>query len=180
MKDLITERLILAEITWDDLEDIHRLHCVPEVDEYNTLGIPANLEESREIMRPFVEAGNQQPQAKYSWRIDEKASGTFVGLAGMFLSNDRFRLGEIFYKFFPDYWGKGYATEVARKLITVGFENLELHKIEAGTDVENQASIRVLEKVGMVREGLRRKILPIRGEWKDGYLFAIVEDDPRS
>jgi len=179
MKDLLTDRLILAEITWADQEDLHRLHCVPEVDEYNTLGIPANLEETREIMRPFIEAGNQQPQAKYSWRIDEKQSGEFVGMAGMFLSNDRFRLGEILYKFFPDYWGKGYATEVARKLIIVGFEDLHLHKIEAGTDIENQASIRVLEKVGMTREGLRRKILPIRGEWKDGYLFAIVEDDPR-
>ncbi len=55
MKDLITERLILAEVTWDDLEEIHRLHCVPEIDEYNTLGIPANLDETREIMRPFIE-----------------------------------------------------------------------------------------------------------------------------
>lgn len=179
MKDLHTDRLILAEINWDDLEDMHRLHCVPEVDEYNTLGIPENLEVTREIMRPFIEAGNQQPQAKYSWRIDEKTSEKFIGMAGMILSNNRFRLGEIFYKFFPDYWGKGYATEVARKLITVGFEDLNLHKIEAGTDVENQASIRVLEKVGMVREGLRRKILPIRGEWRDGYLFALVEDDLR-
>ena len=177
--DLHTERLILAEITWDDLDDIHRLHCVPEVDEYNTLGIPASLEETREIMQPFIEAGNQHSQAKYCWRIDEKASGKCIGLAGMILSNDRFRLGEIFYKLFPEYWGRGYATEVARKLIIVGFEDLKLHKIEAGTDIENQASVRVLEKVGMIREGLRRKILPIRGEWKDGYLFAIVEDDPR-
>ncbi|TFH22528.1 MAG: N-acetyltransferase [Bacteroidia bacterium] len=177
--DLHTERLILAEFTWADLEEIHRLHCVPEVDEYNTLGIPANLEETREIMRPFIEAGNQQPQAKYAWGIEEKASGAFIGMAGMSLSNDRFRLGEIFYKLFPDYWGRGYATEVARKLITVGFEDLNLHKIEAGTDIENERSVRVLEKVGMNLEGLRRKILPIRGEWKDGYLYAIVEDDPR-
>lgn len=177
--DIHTERLLLAEISWDDLEDCHRLHCVPEVDEYNTLGIPANVEETREIMRPFVEAANHQPQAKYSWRIDEKSSGEFIGMAGMILSNDRFRLGEIFYKLFPDYWGRGYATEVARKLISVGFEDLNLHKIEAGTDIENLASVRVLEKVGMIREGLRRKILPIRGEWRDGYHFAIVEDDPR-
>jgi len=179
MKDLITERLILAEVTWDDLEEIHRLHCVPEIDEYNTLGIPANLGETGEIMRPFIEARNQQPQAKYAWGIEEKESGEFIGLAGMSLSNDRFRLGEIFYKLLPDFWGRGYATEVAKKLITLGFDDLNLHKIEAGTDIGNHASVRVLEKVGMIREGLRRKILPIRGEWKDGYLFAIVEDDPR-
>ena len=177
--DLHTERLRLTEITWDDLEDIHHLHCIPEVDQYNTIGIPHNLEETRENIRPFIEARNKQPQASYTWRITEKESGDFIGMAGMSLTNDRFRLGEIFYKLLPDFWGRGYATEVSKALIKTGFEDFDLHKIEAGTDIENLASLRVLEKVGMIREGLRRKILPIRGEWRDGYLFAIVEDDPR-
>ncbi len=43
---------------------------------------------------------------------------------------------------------------------------------------DNIASVKVLEKAGMENEGVRRKILPIRGEWKDNYHFAIVEDDP--
>ncbi|MDR1201453.1 MAG: GNAT family N-acetyltransferase [Tannerellaceae bacterium] len=50
---------------------------------------------------------------------------------------------------------------------------------EAGVATENIRSIKVLEKSGMIREGLRRKILPIRGEWKDNYHYAIVENDPR-
>jgi len=58
-------------------------------------------------------------------------------------------------------------------------ETLDLQKVEAGTATENARSIRVLEKAGMTREGLRRKILPIRGEWKDGYLYAIVRSDKR-
>ena len=49
----------------------------------------------------------------------------------------------------------------------------------AGVATENIQSIRVLEKSGMTREGLRRKVLPIRGEWVDNYEYAIVEDDPR-
>jgi RimJ/RimL family protein N-acetyltransferase len=60
-----------------------------------------------------------------------------------------------------------------------GFESLHLHRIEAGTATENINSIRVLEKIGMTREGRRRKILPIRGEWYDNYHYAILEDDPR-
>lgn len=60
-----------------------------------------------------------------------------------------------------------------------GFEELNLHKIEAGTNTDNFQSIRVLEKIGMYREGLRRKIVPMHGQWKDGYLYGIVEDDPR-
>jgi len=54
---------------------------------------------------------------------------------------------------------------------------LQLHRIEAGCSVDNIASSKVLEKVGMTREGMKRKKLPIRGEWKDNYFYAILEDD---
>ena len=177
--EIITERLLLREITWNDLEDIHRLHSVPEVDEFNTLGIPGNLDVTRELIRHDIEAKTVDPQSRYTWRIILKNTGDFIGLAGMTLSNDKYRLGEIYYKLLPAYWGKGYATEVVRNLIVVGFDKFGLHKVEAGVACENERSIHVLEKAGMIREGLRRKILPIRGEWKDNYHYAIVEDDPR-
>lgn len=177
--EIITERLVLEEITWNDLEDIHRLHSVPKVDEFNTLGIPRDLEETRELIRPHVDAKLADPQSKYTWRVQIRHSHEFIGLAGFTLSKDKFRLGEIYYKLFPEYWGRGYATEIARNLIVVGFQKFDLHIVEAGVACENEKSIRVLEKVGMTRVGLRRKILPIRGEWKDGFLYAMVEDDKR-
>ena len=177
--EIITERLLLREITWNDLEDIHRLHSVPEVDEYNTLGIPRDLEVTRELIRHDIEAKTVDLQSRYTWRIILKNTADFIGLAGMTLSMDKFRLGEIYYKLLPDFWGMGYATEVAKNLISTGFDGFKLHKVEAGVATDNEHSIRVLEKVGMTREGLRRKILPIRGEWKDNYHYAIVEDDPR-
>ena len=95
----------------------------------------------------------------------------------MFLTADRFKSGEFYYKFYPEFWGNGYATETAKAMINTGFTNLKLHRIEAGVATQNHASIRVLEKCGMKREGLHRKILPIRGEWKDNYHYAIVEDE---
>ena len=60
-----------------------------------------------------------------------------------------------------------------------GFDDFDLQKVEAGVATENIKSIRVLEKTGMTREGLRRKILPIRGEWKDNFHYAIVRTDKR-
>ena len=177
--EIVTDRLLLREITWNDLESIHNLHSVPEVDKYNTLGIPKNIDETRELMRPDIEAKREDPQERYTWRIILQDSAEFIGLAGMTLSNDKFRLGEIYYKLLPEYWGKGYATEVAKNLILAGFDKFQLHKVEAGVATDNERSIRVLEKVGMTREGLRRKILPIRGAWKDNFHYAILEDDPR-
>jgi len=177
--DIESARIKLVEISWNDLMDIHRLHSFPEVDEFNTLGIPKSIEDTKEIIRPLIDAQIEEPRKSYTWKIVLKESEAFIGLAGLKLSNDKFKLGEIYYKLLPSHWGKGFATEVARALIKSGFENFHLHKIEAGVATENLRSIKVLEKSGMRQEGLRRKILPIRGKWIDNYHYAIVEDDPR-
>jgi len=177
--ELESERLIISEVTWEDMEHIHTLYSCPEVDEYNTMGIPKDIEETKELIRAMVEAQKEETRKSYTWKIIRKDSGKFIGMAGINLSANRFRLGEIFYELLPSEWGQGYATEIAKTLIKTGFKYFHLHKVEAGVATGNIRSIRVLEKSGMVREGLRRKILPIRGEWKDNYHYAIVEDDPR-
>ena len=89
-------------------------------------------------------------------------------------------MGEIYFKFSPASWGRGYATEVAKALIKSGFGKMNLHRIEAGVATENIKSIRVLEKAGMLREGIRRKVLPIRGEWKDNYHYSLLDEDKRN
>ena len=177
--EIATERLILKETDWIHIEYIHRLHSFPEVDEFNTLGIPKDIDETKKIIQPSIEDKNNEIRKQISWTIFLKNTNEFIGAAGMHLSADKFKLGEIYYKLLPSYWGKGYATEIAKSLVKFGFEKMHLHKVEAGVQTENIQSIRVLEKAGMTREGLRRKILPIRGEWKDNYHYAIVEDAPR-
>ena len=179
MFNLETSRLLLSEITMDDLENIHKLHSIPEVDEFNTLGIPETINETKKLIVPLSEARLKVPRNTYTWKIILKETNQFIGLAGFTLSNDKFKLGEIYYKLHPEHWGNGYATELSKRLVVAGFEDFELHKIEAGVATENIKSIHVLEKIGMTREGLRRKILPIRGKWMDNYHYAIVEDDKR-
>lgn len=177
---LKSNRLHLLEVGWEDVPDIHRLYSNEAVDQYNTLGIPKDIQETRDILRPSIEAQNAAKRNAFLWKIVIRETGEFIGVAGMTLSLNKFKLGEIYYKLLPGYWGHGYATEIAKTLISSGFNDFGLHKVEAGVATENIASIRVLEKSGMTREGLRRKILPIRGEWKDNYHYAIVEDDPRT
>ena len=177
--ELQSARLTLKEIGWEDLDAIHNLYSLPEVDEFNTLGIPVDLDETRKNIRPAIEAQKDKNRKSYLWKIVAKDSERFMGVAGLTLSLNRFKLGEIFYLLKPEFWGMGFATEVAKTLVKSGFEDFKLHKVEAGVATENIRSIKVLEKAGMKREGQRRKILPIRGEWKDNFHYAIVEDDPR-
>ncbi len=160
-----------------DLEDLYNLYCLPEVDEFNTMGIPENIEVTRKMINNYLKSTKTDPRPSYIFTV--RLNDEVIGEAGIFLSNDKFKLGEIFYKIKPELWGKGFATEIAQTLVNFGFNELKLHKVEAGVATPNHASIKVLEKIGMTREGLRRKILPIRGKWVDNYHYAIVEDDPR-
>ena len=98
---------------------------------------------------------------------------------GLNLASQKFKSGEIWYKLHPNYWGKGYATEALNRALDFGFDELKLHRIQAGCAVENIGSIRVLEKVGMTREGHKRKILPLKSGWSDNYHYALLETDDR-
>ncbi len=172
-----SDRLKLVEIAINDLEEIHYLHSKAEVDEFNTLGIPGNLRETKEFMQPIIKDQLSEKRKHICWTVREINKGDFIGLAGLVLSADRFKMAEIYFKLLPSFWGEGYATELATRIFRFGFEKLDLHRIEAGVATENNKSIRVLEKLGMTREGIRRKILPIRGEWKDNFHYAILDEE---
>ncbi len=74
-------------------------------------------------------------------------------------------------------WGQGFATEAARLILDFGFETLGIHRVRAGCDSENAASLRVLEKLGMRREGYFKHDCQIRGVWRDTVAFAILSDE---
>jgi RimJ/RimL family protein N-acetyltransferase len=81
----------------------------------------------------------------------------FIGLIALNLGKLNFKIAEVWYKIHPAYWRQGYTTEALTKLLKFGFFNLGLHRIEAGSAIKNIASIKVLEKVGMTREGIKKK-----------------------
>ena len=74
----------------------------------------------------------------------------------------------------PTHNGRGVATAAAREFVRLAFEDLELHRVQAGTLVHNVRSQRVLEKVGFERYGLAPTYLKIAGEWQDHILFQII------
>jgi len=174
---LISDRLNLRLITIDDLINIHQLHSFPEVDKFNTLGIPEDLETTRQVITPWIAQHQAEPIQIYTFAIEQKRDNTFVGLFGLKLSQPKFRKAEVWYKIHPDFWKKGFATEALKCVLNFSFQSLKLHRITAGCAVENLGSIKVLEKVGMIREGRGRQVLPLASGWSDNYEYAILEDD---
>jgi len=108
--------------------------------------------------------------------IIEKKDGTKVGFIrhGLILPH---KLLEIGYAIVPSERGKGYATEAAQLVVDYLFLSKDICRIEAGTNVRNKASQRVLEKVGFKREGTLRKVMFVRGEWVDVYVYSILREE---
>lgn len=173
---LVTKRLLIRDLDQHDLDFIHALHLIPEVQRYATMDLPESVTTSIGYLNNYIEQQNTTPRKEYGFCIS-LTDQTPIGLIGLSNCSDKFKNAELWFKLAPEYWGKGYTAEAALVLMEFGFTRLLLHRIEAGVATENTASIRVLEKIGMKREGLRRKILPIRGEWKDNYHYALLEEE---
>lgn len=81
------------------------------------------------------------------------------------------------YTLFNQYWGNGYATEAVRAGLSIAFEKLNMHRVEALVELDNLASIRVVERAGFRKEGTSRRRIFQRGEWRDVYVYAFTEED---
>ena len=174
---LQTNRLNLRQLLVTDLDKIHELLSLPETDQFNTLGIPPTIKATAGIVNKWLLEQDAIPRTSYIFCIDNNETNQFIGLIALNLGKPNFRTAEVWYKIHVDFWRQGYATEALNKLLKFGFNELKLHRIEAGCAVENIASGKVLEKVGMIKEGMKRKKLPVRGEWKDNFFYAILEED---
>jgi RimJ/RimL family protein N-acetyltransferase len=100
-----------------------------------------------------------------------------IGGCGLTVHSISDKRAEIGYCIRREDWGKGVGTEVAAGLLNFGFVELKMHRIEAKCDPDNIASYKVMEKNGMRREGILREEKKIRGEWRDSYIYSILEND---
>lgn len=174
---LTGSRVAWREVTPDDAEDIIGWQTTPEIYTYMPADDPLPLDVFRETIASYVTASQQPDRREYSLCLT--LDGCPIGTGSLNVRERPPRCAEIGYMLHPDHWGKGLATEAAGLLLTLGFDTLGLHRIEAVTRPDNTASRRILEKLGMTQEGVRRQDVQIRGQWRDSILFAILETDPR-
>lgn len=174
---LHTIRLTLREVLLTDLQAIHELLSLTETDRFNTLGIPETLETTTAWVLEWTEEKKTNPRNFYTFSIELTADHTFIGLIALNLGKANYKKGKIWLKLHTNHWNKGYGSESLKEILKFGFKQLQLHRIEAGCAVQNTASKKIIEKVGMIQEGLLRANLPIRGEWVDNYEFAMLDTD---
>jgi len=175
---LRTERLLLREFRESDFDDVHEYARDPRVAHFMEWG-PNALEETRAFMQRQFEAQAQWPRGAVNLAAEHLADRKLIGSIRLSVSDPVHLQGDLGYSFNSDYWGQGYATEAARALLDVGFRVLGLHRIWAECNVENAASWRVMQRLGMRREAHILEGKHIKGRWRDGYVYAILEHEFR-
>lgn len=150
MFSIETERLRLRLFQPDDIPDYFALiHSDPDVMRYIT-GSPLSIERSQGLIERFIE--HHQQHGFSVWAVADKDTGTVVGHGGLITLPTKVDI-EVDYGFGKQYWGQGYATEVARAVLRFGFEEANLNQIYALSFPENSASQRVMQKLGMTYQG---------------------------
>lgn len=177
--NLNTKRVNLREIVESDWKEVHKYASQIDVCKYQPWG-PNTDDVTKDFIKQILVDQKTNNRTRFAFAIIEKESNELIGSIEFNIRDVQNRIGEIGYVIHPDYWGKGYASEVAKELIRFGFTQFNLHRIYATCDVRNIASAKVLEKCGLTLEGKMREDLLLRDGWRDTYLFSILEHEWRA
>ncbi len=174
--EIETERLLLRPFRAADLNHIQRYASRPEF--YRYLLIPEQTPDTvRAFLKGVLDCQEMDASGRRVFAMELKACETVVGSLRIETREAVHRNGDLGFALDSNYWGHGYMTEAVGRLLEFGFDELELHRIWATADVRNDRSWRLMERVGMKREGLLRQNKLLRGEWRNSYIYAVLADE---
>jgi RimJ/RimL family protein N-acetyltransferase len=172
---LETARLRLRPFREEDFEVYASYRNLPEVLRYLYWDHRPEAE-IREVVRTRTQATQIVKEGDYlALVVERKEDGAMIGDVVLSYKSEVHQNAEIGYCFHPAYHGHGYATEAARELLRLGFEGLNLHRISAHLDGRNEASARLLARLGMRKEAHLIENEWVKGEWTDDIVYAILD-----
>ena len=169
-----TERLVLRMPRLDDASAIFEGWAQDqEVTRYLTWRPHVRLEQTQEFVRSCLDAWERE--TRFPYMITLKDTREVIGMIDPRIEGPKMGIG---YGAAHAHWGKGYIPEATRAIIAWAFRQPSIYRVYATTDVDNVASQRVLEKVGMHCEGILRKYIlhpNISDVPRDSYMYAITK-----
>jgi [ribosomal protein S5]-alanine N-acetyltransferase len=160
---LTTDRLILRQVVAADAPDVFIFRSDPEVQKYNSApmkGVSEAVNLIDELQQGY------QAQQSITWGITLRDEDRVLGLCSIHQWDRYHRRAEIGYDLAQSHWGRGIGTEAVGPIVQFGFRELEVHRLEAYTIIDNYASVQMLKKLGFQLEGVRREC-----SWEEDGLF---------
>ena len=173
---LQTERLILRDFKEEDWRDIHEYDADAETVKYMPFG-PNTEDETKAFISKSFDRKKESPRLIYNFAMLNKLDNKLIGSFAINITDLENKEAMIGYILNRKYWNQGYTTEAARSVVAFGFEQLGLHRIIASCDPANTGSYRVMENIGMQREGYLREEKLFKGVWRDFLLYSILEKE---
>lgn len=175
-----TQRLLLRPFEDGDFEPLFAMQSREDVTRYLPWS-PRSEAEVREILERLKQMTGIHETSE-SLRVAGVLpdSGEVVGDFSLWRRSAEHRLGEIGFVTHPAHQGRGYATEAARELLRLAFEEAGLHRVVASADARNRASVRVMERLGMRQEAHFRENELLKGEWTDEVVYAMLAAEWRA
>ncbi|MCC3157817.1 GNAT family N-acetyltransferase [Hymenobacter sp. 15J16-1T3B] len=171
--ELRTPRLLLRRITLADAPTVLFLRSDPATMRYLDREPAASLADA-ETFVGLVDAGLSENRG-ITWalaRLGEEEQ--MIGTCGLWRLDAEHHRGEIGYTLHPAAWGQGLMSEALAAVCRYGFEQLRLHSIEGNVNPQNEASIKLLERQGFVREAYFRENYHFRGQFIDSAIYSLL------
>ncbi len=164
--------VLLRDFRLDDLAAIWAYECRPETHRYES-EVPL-LEVVKERLEKNLAGAREDPRTRYQMAITLPPEDLARGTLALTLKNSEIDEWEIGWVVHSDFWGQGIASQAARQMLGFAFGQLRAHRVVAFCNVNNSASIRVMEKIGMQREGRLRQTRWWQGGWCDEFVYASL------
>lgn len=173
-----TERLILRKFGESDAETFFKYRTDPGVARYQgDMWANYKLEQALQFIKEQMNAEPGIPGSWFQIAVESKSAGCLIGdlaIHTLLLETDQAEIG---FTLDPSYRNKGYGTEAVKHLLGYIFNVLNMRRVIAITDVRNEDSIRLLERLGMRREGHYIKSAWNKGEYVDEYQYALLKEE---
>ncbi|CEG26163.1 GNAT family N-acetyltransferase [Bacillus sp. B-jedd] len=170
---LETDRLLLREIRSDDAEALFACFSSEEVTRFYGMETMDGLLQAENLIELF--SRRYEEKVGIRWGIERKGEAGLIGTIGFNSWNPKNKRAEIGYELHPEHWRKGYVSEALAKVLSYGFEALDLNRIGAVVFPENEASNRLLHKAGFEKEGLLREYMCQNGIAHDTNSYSILK-----
>ena len=172
---LTTSRFYLRQIQPTDAEALFAIRSDREVTASYGQEPQQFLDEARELIQQIQ--GYYEQRDAIFWGITLKGEDTVIGTVTFWNFGHGFHCAEIGYELHRGYWRQGIMAEAIAAILTYGFTEMNLHRVEANPGAENTASRSLLLKLGFTFEGNLRQRYFFRGHFEDAHYFGLLEEE---
>jgi [ribosomal protein S5]-alanine N-acetyltransferase len=170
-----TQRLFLRPVEAGDQQKVFEGFSHPVVTQYMEITY-ITFEAASEQMEWYRK--NRETGSGYAWVVGDKSDpASFLGVLSIYHVNHKHRRCELGYWLFPEYWGKGYTAEGIAPILEFISGALNMHRIGAEVEPQNNGSIRVLEKLGFQKEAFLRDYEVNNGRYLNLEIWSRLFDN---